>query len=87
MRYELRPLGVGGVLDQSIALFKDRLGLFVAILLILRIPTTAVMQYALLSNMAQMSKPVLRPSLDSSFMMVLTCTVMVSREEGEILPV
>src|ERR1700733_10336786 len=54
MRYELRPLGVGGVLDQSIALFKDRLGLFVTILLILRIPTTAVMQYAVLSNMAQM---------------------------------
>jgi hypothetical protein len=52
MRYELKPLGVGGTLDQAIQIVKDRLGLFVLITLILRAPATAVIQYAVLSNMA-----------------------------------
>src|ERR1700722_19557949 len=52
MRYELKPLGVGGILDQAIQIFKDRVGLFVILTLILRIPATAVLQYAVLSNMS-----------------------------------
>ncbi|HET6328157.1 MAG TPA: hypothetical protein VFG04_25965 [Planctomycetaceae bacterium] len=52
MRYELKPLGVGGTLDQAIAIFKDRPGLFVLITLILRIPLTAVLQYHVLVNLA-----------------------------------
>jgi hypothetical protein len=52
MRYELKPLGVGGTLDQAIAIFKDRLGLFVLITAILRIPLTAVLQYYVLVNLA-----------------------------------
>jgi hypothetical protein len=52
MRYELKPLGVGGILDQAIQIFKDRLGLFLLITLILRIPATAVIQYLVLTNMS-----------------------------------
>jgi hypothetical protein len=52
MRYELKPLGVGGTLDQAIQIFKDRLGLFVLITLILRIPLTIVLQYQVLSNLS-----------------------------------
>src|SRR5262245_25386605 len=54
MRYELKPLGVGGTLDQAIQIFKDRVGLFVILTLILRIPATAVLQYAVLSNMSHL---------------------------------
>ncbi|HXY35436.1 MAG TPA: hypothetical protein VEI07_14490 [Planctomycetaceae bacterium] len=52
MRYELKPLGVGSTLDQAILIFKDRLGLFVIILLFLRIPAAAFVQYVALSNLA-----------------------------------
>jgi hypothetical protein len=45
MRYELKPLGVGGILDQTILIFKDRFGLFLVIVLCLRVPATAAFQY------------------------------------------
>jgi hypothetical protein len=54
MRYELKPLGVGAILDQAIQIFKDRFGLFVVLLLFLRIPATAVIQYAVFTNMADL---------------------------------
>ena len=54
MRYELKPLGVGGTLDQAIRIFKDRFALFLVILLILRIPGTAIIQYYVFTNMGQL---------------------------------
>jgi hypothetical protein len=54
MRYELKPLGVGGILDQAIRIFKDRFGLFLVLLLFLRIPATAVVQYIVFTNMADL---------------------------------
>ena len=54
MRYELTPLGVGGTLDQAIRIFKDRFALFLIILLILRIPGTAITQYYFFANMGQL---------------------------------
>jgi hypothetical protein len=54
MRYELKPLGVGGTLDQTIAIFKDRFGLLVMILLLLRLPTTLILQYLVLTKRLDM---------------------------------
>jgi len=38
MRYELKPLGVGGILDQAILILKDHFALFLKIALCLQIP-------------------------------------------------
>jgi hypothetical protein len=56
MRYELKPLGVGGILDQTIRIVKDRFGLFLAIVFCLRIPATAVLQYLSATNLQQMPR-------------------------------
>ena len=42
MKYELKPLKVGGILDQAVLILKDRFGLFVTILLCLQIPVAIV---------------------------------------------
>ncbi len=42
MKYELKPLKVGGILDQAILILKDRFGLFLTILLCLQIPVSIV---------------------------------------------
>jgi hypothetical protein len=42
MRYELKPLGVGGILDQAIRILKDRFVLFLLIMSCLQIPLTFV---------------------------------------------
>ena len=42
MKYELKPLKVGGILDQAILILKDRFGLFLTILLCLQIPVAIV---------------------------------------------
>jgi hypothetical protein len=55
MRYELKPLGVGGILDQTILIFKDRFGLFLLIVLCLRIPTVAIFNYLLYANQFPMA--------------------------------
>jgi hypothetical protein len=55
MRYELKPLGVGGILDQTILIFKDRFGLFLLIVLCLRIPTAAIFNYVLYANQLVMA--------------------------------
>ena len=67
MRYELKPLGVGGILDQAIAIFKDRLGLFLLITLILRIPATAVIQYAVPDQYATFPMQPYRRAVRTSF--------------------
>jgi hypothetical protein len=38
MKYELKPLNVGGILDQAILILKDHFGLFLKITLCLQIP-------------------------------------------------
>jgi hypothetical protein len=38
MKYELKPLKVGGILDQAILILKDNFGLFLKIMLCLQIP-------------------------------------------------
>jgi hypothetical protein len=38
MKYELKPLKVGGILDQAILILKDNFSLFIKILLCLQIP-------------------------------------------------
>jgi hypothetical protein len=54
MRYELKPLGVGGILDQTILIFKDRFGLFLLIVLCVRVPTSAVFNYLIYANQLAM---------------------------------
>jgi hypothetical protein len=39
MNYELKPMGVGGILDQSILILKNHFSLFLKIALCLQIPT------------------------------------------------
>ena len=45
MPYKLQQLGLGGILDQSIAIVKDNLGLLFRILLIMSIPFNLVFGY------------------------------------------
>lgn len=46
MRYEIKQLGVGGILDESIKLLKNHFGLLFGILLVLYVP------YGLIANIA-----------------------------------
>jgi hypothetical protein len=50
MRYEVKPLGIGATLDQAILILKDRLALFLVILLVLRVPAFIVFQYLVLKT-------------------------------------
>lgn len=45
MRYEIRELGVGGILDQAIQLTKNHFGLLFLITLVAFVPLTAVQTY------------------------------------------
>ena len=45
LRYEIRELGVGGILDQAIALVKDRLPLLLGIMLLVYVPVDLVQQW------------------------------------------
>jgi hypothetical protein len=56
MRYELKPLGVGGILDQTIRIVRDRFGLFLGIVFCLRVPATAVLQYLSATNLKEMPR-------------------------------
>jgi hypothetical protein len=50
MRYEVKPLGVGATLDQAILILKDRVVLFLSIVLVLRVPALLVFQYLVIKN-------------------------------------
>jgi hypothetical protein len=54
MRYEIRELNIGGILDQAIAVTKDNLWLFVKIVVILFVPFTMVSNWVILVNAAAM---------------------------------
>ena len=51
MRYEIRELDVGGILDQAIKLTKDHFWLFVKITLVLLVPYSVIAGLLLLWNM------------------------------------
>jgi hypothetical protein len=51
MRYEIRELDVGGILDQAIKLTKDHFWLFVKITLVLLVPFSVITGLLLLWNM------------------------------------
>jgi hypothetical protein len=57
MKYELKPLKVGGILDQAILILKDRFGLFLMILLCLQIPVAIVVNLIIIDKV-----PVLAPN-------------------------
>lgn len=44
MNYELKPLKVGGILDQTILIFKNNFSFFVKLMLCLQIPVAIVVQ-------------------------------------------
>jgi hypothetical protein len=45
MKYELKPLTVGAILDQTILILKEHLGLFLKIMLCLAVPAGLVMDF------------------------------------------
>lgn len=45
MSYQIRQLGLGGILDQAIRLLKDNFGLLLGIALVLEIPFTVIQGY------------------------------------------
>jgi hypothetical protein len=49
MTYELKAMGVGGILDQSIRVFKDHFGLFMTIMFCLQIPLNIIFQLLVVS--------------------------------------
>ncbi|MGE3316165.1 MAG: hypothetical protein AB7O26_13700 [Planctomycetaceae bacterium] len=55
MRYELKALGVGEILDQSIRVLKDHFGLFLKIMFCLQIPLTLIFQFAALGMQPDIS--------------------------------
>jgi hypothetical protein len=54
MRYEIRELNIGGILDQAIAVTKDNLWLLVKIVGILFVPFTMVSNWVILLNATAM---------------------------------
>ncbi len=47
MRYEIKEMGLGGILDQAIALFKNHFGLLFGIALCLMVPYTLLVSFGL----------------------------------------
>lgn len=48
MSYEIKPLGVGGILDQAVQLLKNHLGLFLGISMCISVPFGLVMSFVML---------------------------------------
>jgi hypothetical protein len=61
MKYDLRPLGVGQILDQTIKIVKDHFGLFITIMLCLQIPLTLVFQLLMTAVAPQITSEPLTP--------------------------
>ena len=55
MRYEIRELGLGGILDQAIALVKDHFGLLFGITAVLYVPFQIIQAGITLANMPQVA--------------------------------
>ena len=51
MKYALKPLSVGGILDQSILIFKDNFSFFVKLMLCLQLPVAVATQIYLTETM------------------------------------
>ncbi|MEM9658269.1 MAG: hypothetical protein AAF961_07915, partial [Planctomycetota bacterium] len=49
MRYEIKPLGVGGILDQAIQLLKNHFGLLMGISMCLSVPYGLIVGFASMS--------------------------------------
>jgi hypothetical protein len=67
MRYELKPLGVGGILDQAIRIFKDRFVLFLLIMMCLEVPLNFVTAYSVERNSVKMSAHPTPAEMDAAF--------------------
>jgi hypothetical protein len=55
MKYALKPLSVGGILDQSILIFKDNFSFFVKLMLCLQLPVAVATQIYLTETMPVLS--------------------------------
>ncbi len=51
MKYELKPLTVGAILDQTFLILKDHFGLFLKIMLCLSLPVGLVFNFIITHNM------------------------------------
>ena len=54
MRYEIRELGVGGILDQAITLSKNPFRFVFGLVLVLQVPFSLIASFVQLSLMTQM---------------------------------
>jgi hypothetical protein len=51
MKYELKPLGVGAILDQTVLILKDHFALFLKIMFCLAVPAGLVLDFFVARNM------------------------------------
>jgi hypothetical protein len=72
MKYELKPMGVGGILDQAILILKDNFGLFLKIALCLQIPVGIVLNLVLTQK-----QPMPSPNATPAEMQVFLQTQML----------
>jgi hypothetical protein len=56
MSYEIKPLGVGGILDQAVKLLKNHFGLFLGISMCVSVPFGLVMSFVMLGITPQLSE-------------------------------
>jgi hypothetical protein len=67
MRYELKALGVGGILDQAIRIFRDRFVLFLLIIMCLEVPLNFVTAWSTQRNAVKMSAHPTPAEVDAAF--------------------
>jgi len=56
MKYEIKELGLGGILDQAVALLKNHFGLLLGIALCFMVPVNLAMQFGVQALMPQISE-------------------------------
>lgn len=56
MSYEIKPLGVGGILDQAVQLLKNHLGLFLGISMCISVPFGLVTNFVMLGIAPELSQ-------------------------------
>lgn len=84
MRYEIKPLGVGGILDQAVQLLKNHFALFMGISLCISVPFGLLVGFLSLGLMPQLPEnptpqeiAAIRQQFTSNFIIIM-CMGLVS---------
>ena len=77
MRYEIKELGLGGILDQAIKLMKNHFGLLFGVTLVLLIPCALGMNFLLLANTPELPANATMEDRQAAIVQAVQANIMI----------